>query len=642
MRFHEVGRCAQPVKVRVAQRKGDARVRTVEGELEADLFRVLDVTGRLAQLVGNILRTNTFRPLFRRDETDPGLHAGAARHDGRVPDQSAVDLWVLFVGDLGRRNDACLQLVAHLHDALERRAVRHLDADLDQVGFDLRHELERHDTARLQRDRNRENREEEGQCRVPELDRQFENRAVEVACKPQQAVGDPALELHQSASRPFELLLLHVRKVGRKDQQALDNGNRQRDDHHEGDLLREHARRPGHESPGQEGDDGGQNAEDDRLHHQLCADDGGVNAVAPSAFDFLVDILADDDGVIDDHADHQQHGKGRQDVPGHTHRREKHDAPGECREDADSDPYGDDRTKEQQQDDHHQDGAGQCRRADQVHPVLEGLGIVPQDVDLHAFRQDAVGRVVGALDIVAEALGIPRDIHVVGFRDHHEGRRAPVEARLQLLADEAVDHGGHIRDTDGAFFARLADDDFAELLGRVGEVARGQLDVADRRFNPAAGGVQRGLPHGIRHVGQAEAEAAQRLLGHFDADLFVQRALQHRELAAGLGRNLVTDLVTDLAKGPRIEVAVHSQTHEPVALFPALDLRLEGRLGQVVDLVDAQLHLVEEGVHVDIVAAADVDHAEAFARNGGDAVEAVDVGHRFLDPGHDLVFDVAR
>ena len=87
---------------------------------------------------------------------------------------------------------------------------------------------------------------------------------------------------------------------------------------------------------------------------------------------------------------------------------------------------------------------------------------------------------------------------------------------------------------------------------------------------------------------------------------------------------------------------MNRKAHEPVALFPTLDLRLERRLRQVVDLVDPQLHLIEEDVHVDVVAAANVDHAKAFSGRRGDAIKPVNVGDRFLDPGHDLVFDVAR
>ena len=80
----------------------------------------------------------------------------------------------------------------------------------------------------------------------------------------------------------------------------------------------------------------------------------------------------------------------------------------------------------------------------------------------------------------------------------------------------------------------------------------------------------------------------------------------------------------------------------PITLFPARDLRLERRLREIVDLIDAELNLVDELLHIDIIAAANIDDRKTFSSDRRNPVESVNIRNGFFDPGDDLFFDILR
>ena len=331
-------------------------------------------------------------------------------------------------------------------------AVRHLDLDTDKVSFDFRHELEGHDAHARHAGGQEEQAEEEDNRRIAIADRHFQGRLVEIVGKPEQAVSDRVLQFEQLAGWAFEGLALHVRQVARQDQHAFNDREDQGRDHDEGDLLGEHPGRPGNEGPGQESDDRGENPENHRLENQLCPDDRSVQAFASPTLDFPVDILPDYDGVIDDHANHEQHGEGRENVPGHAKIGEEQDAAREGGDDAHRHPQGNRRTQEQDQDEHDQDGPGQGRLLDQVHTCVERFGIVIQDVDPHGLRENAVGWIVGALDVFLDAVRIFDNVHRVWLGHLHEHSGLIIVGGLELVGGEAVINGRHIGHADRALF----------------------------------------------------------------------------------------------------------------------------------------------------------------------------------------------
>ncbi len=70
----------------------------------------------------------------------------------------------------------------------------------------------------------------------------------------------------------------------------------------------------------------------------MRADNGSVQAFAPSAFDLAVNILADYDGVIHDHPDHQQDSECGKDVPGNPEIGEEQNPARKSGDDSDRDP----------------------------------------------------------------------------------------------------------------------------------------------------------------------------------------------------------------------------------------------------------------------------------------------------------------
>ena len=209
---------AQPVQILVAESKLNARVGLIEREGKINGLRILNLTGRRAKLLGNLAGADGFGAFFGRRKADEGLHLPADRDDRSVAHDTAFDIRVLLsrfgAGDL----ESALNLVTHLQEALERRAVRHLNVHADEVRLDLGHELEGHNACGLHRRGDGEQREEERHGRIAQPDGELEHRLVDIVGKPEQAVGDPALQGEEAAAASAEHLFAHMREVVRQDE----------------------------------------------------------------------------------------------------------------------------------------------------------------------------------------------------------------------------------------------------------------------------------------------------------------------------------------------------------------------------------------------------------------------------------------
>ncbi len=142
------------------------------------------------------------------------------------------------------------------------------------------------------------------------------------------------------------------------------------------------------------------------------------------------------------------------------------------------------------------------------------------------------------------------------------------------------------------------------------------------------------------HITEAQPVSAQLFFRYFDVDLFVDNAAQLRQLTPVNVGNVITNPVADASQRACVHIAVDGQANIVVALFPTCHLRLERRLRHIVDLIDANFHVIQKLVHVDIVAPLDVDDTEAFIRDRGDPVEAVNVRDSLFNTCNDLVFDI--
>ena len=110
---------------------------------------------------------------------------------------------------------------------------------------------------------------------------------------------------------------------------------------------------------------------------------------------------------------------------------------------------------------------------------MEGLRIVPQDFDLHPIRQDARRRIVRAVNIVAETVGIIHDIHSVWLNDHNKGGWAAIMGGVQIGIDEPIDYLRHVPDADCSLIIGLANNDLFKLLLSIRQGARRHGDVAN-------------------------------------------------------------------------------------------------------------------------------------------------------------------
>ena len=237
-------------------------------------------------------------------------------------------------------------------------------------------------------------------------------------------------------------------------------------------MLCEGARWPRQQRPWRKRNNRCDNAKHDRLENKLCSNDSGIETFTPATFDLPVNVLTDHNRIINDHANHKQNCESRQNVPRHSEERHQHNAASEGCNDPNRYPERHNWAQEQDQDQHHQNSTQQSRFRDQLHPRLEGLRVVPQDLDLHPVRQDACRWVVCAINVIAEAVGIVHDVHSVRLNHHNKSGWAAIMGRIEIGIDKSVDDFSHIANTDRALVIRLTHNDLFKLLLRVRQSPR--------------------------------------------------------------------------------------------------------------------------------------------------------------------------
>ena len=169
--------------------------------------------------------------------------------------------------------------------------------------------------------------------------------------------------------------------VGGQDDQALEEGRDQTDDHGLGEDRNELARRPPDQQQREEGRAGGRDRRGHRPHHLLGALDDGVPQ-GLSLLDAPVDVLEHDDRVVDEHARDQEHADQRHRVDADVHQREEDERGQEAEGNRDD---GERRVPEadgEPENRHHQHDAGQQVVPEHGHPRGDPLRRIPDHAQL--------------------------------------------------------------------------------------------------------------------------------------------------------------------------------------------------------------------------------------------------------------------
>ena len=212
-------------------------------------------------------------------------------------------------------------LLHRLRGHVGRRALRHGQPGRHVVRLERREEREVHAPARDQREGQQQQRHAGSDGRVAPVGRPQQEAPVAGAHEALQPIGEIELQPIQGAEhaapggparRP-----LAVAQVRGQHQLRLDQREQQTDDHHQPDQAEDLAHRPGHEEHGGEGRYRGQHPEHDRRGDLVGAPDGPLQAVAHALL-VGVDVLADDDGVVDEDPAHENEGEQRARVDRHA------------------------------------------------------------------------------------------------------------------------------------------------------------------------------------------------------------------------------------------------------------------------------------------------------------------------------------
>ncbi len=357
----------------------------------------------------------------------------------------------------------------NLGRSLERRALRrvHVNREFTHVAPD----------ETVQREHERENQRRDADDRHRMVERPPQRRAVH-AIDPAE---DAALLRFVVALGIGELQ--EPRAEHRRQREADDHRDQNRERHRPAEGVNEPARVPGHERHRHENDDQRQCRRHHRQRHFARALNGSVEGRALFFLDVSEDVFQHHNRVVD----HDPHGE-RQAEERHVVEREVHGAH-QCkrRDDRGRDGQRRDDDGPDVPDEEHDDRGRQEAAPQQV--LFEGRdrrvnepGIVAADRQVHALRQPGPDRGELCLDRVGDLDGVfaggPPDVELNrrAVVVHEERRRHSLNCVL------GVAHVGnpHRRAVDGR------DDDVVELVGRVDASERTQTDFPFSLLDRAA------------------------------------------------------------------------------------------------------------------------------------------------------------
>ena len=315
---------------------------------------------------------------------------------------------------------AHLELLDRCRGDAGRRALRHGNRGRHDGRLHRGEEVEARPAAEHHPAGQDQRRHTDGGGQIPPPQPELQARLVDLSDEQLEPVGEQTLEPppHTGGASP-----LQVGQVGRQDPERLDEGKEQARDHdqrNDAEDLPHHAR---HEQQRHEGGDGRQHREDDRLGDLLRALDRPAEPVAMLLL-MPEDVLADDDGVVDDDAEHRDKREQRHDVDGDVETRHQGDRAEERDWDPETDPEREAQIEKEGERDEDQREPGRAGAQHQRQPGAQHLCRVLPD-----RQRDTGGEArLCLLDIVIDQRGDLERALFAGPEDGDHHRRCAVEA----------------------------------------------------------------------------------------------------------------------------------------------------------------------------------------------------------------------
>ena len=355
---------------------------------------------------------------------------------------------------------------------------------------------------------------------------------------------------------------------------------------------------------------------------------------------FLVamDVLADDDGVVDHDAEHQDEGEARDHVDAQVQARHQGEGAEKADRDPEADPEGEAHVEKQRQHDEDEHEPGGAVGEHDRQPVGQHLRLVLPD------RQgDALGQPrIRAPDVVAHGgRDVERALLARAVYRYRHGRKL-VEAGALIGLREPVDDGRHVAQQQAAAVGPGPEHEPLVVGAAVGLADRAQQDLAARGAHRTAGQVQRGAPHGVRHLVERQLVPAQRHLRHLDGDL-VRRDADDLHLAdLRQGDEPVAHQLGDRLQGRDVGGARDGDVRHLAAGDQLPDDRPLGFHGERRDRLDVVRHLVEHAPGIGAGLELHDHRRAALGRGRRDLLDAVDVLDGLLDADDDPGLDLLR
>ena len=273
---------------------------------------------------------------------------------------------------------------------------------------------------------------------------------------------------------------LHVRlREATREHRVEREGDEERHEHgrddREAELAKELADDAGHERDGEEHGDDRERGREDRQRNLLRALQR-CGARILTAFEVLLDVLADDDGVVDEEADREREREQR-----HHVEREMQDVHDEERRD-DARRQGDRADERRAQVEHEEEDDEDRHRAaeddrdlDLVRVLADEARLLDDEIGLESLRE----RLLDGLELRAHGVAHGDGVGA-GLLEHVEGDgglAVDADARAKLLV--AVLDARDVGEAHARAVLRRGDDEVADLVDRLQLADGANADLAD-------------------------------------------------------------------------------------------------------------------------------------------------------------------
>ena len=566
---------------------------------------------------------------FHDDAADVGAgavaHAAAAGHGGAGGGDDVFDDGVAVgVGVFA------LEVEGDVVDALDLGvgdfvggAVEHGEAAFDALAGDAGEVGGLDVAAGVEAAEDEEAAEHEGEHGVAVLGAEADGGAVEGVDDPLEAAAGGAMDGGEEIANAAEE---GVGEVAGEDQLCFQESDHHDGDEDDGDGFEHAAPVGGVHGHGEEGDDGGEDAEGDGDGHAAGAGDGGLEGAHAFASE-VVAMLTDDDGVIDDDAEDEDEAHQGGEVDGDVHVGHEGEGAEEAHDHADGDPDDGFEAEEEADADEDEDEAGGGVLAEEVDAAFDDFGAVVPVVELDAFGEAFVGGVDVFFDAVANGDGV---LHAFAHDGDHDAGAA-VEFDDEGVFGEAVEDFGDFAEEEFGAVRFGENRDLGEVGASVGASAGADGDVAGFGLDDTGGEVDGIFADGAGDDLEVEVVFAEGFFGDLDGDFLGARAGEFGVGDAWEGGEFVAGLFAEAFEVALGHVGAEDDGDDGVEGVVELDDGFFGEGGEGGDGVEADFDVFEDGAGVLAFFDFDDDVAAGAAGGGVDVFDAADLLDGFLD-----------